>query len=156
MTAIHLIRHAKAKNRLEWTEPDELRPLTKRGRREADAIAARLGAHPPDRIVSSPYLRCVQTVEPLAAALDLPIETTDALAEGAGGDAALELLLSLGAASSIACCTHGDVVFEVADLVARSGVSLDGPRDVPVASTWVLEMEAGSVERAWFVPQPPR
>ena len=31
MSAIHLIRHAKAKNRLTWEEPDHLRPLTKRG-----------------------------------------------------------------------------------------------------------------------------
>ena len=44
MTAIHLIRHAKAKNRLEWSEPDELRPLTKRGRREASALAERLAS----------------------------------------------------------------------------------------------------------------
>ena len=38
-TQVHLVRHAKAKNRTEWTEPDDLRPLTKRGRREAVALA---------------------------------------------------------------------------------------------------------------------
>jgi phosphohistidine phosphatase SixA len=43
MGTVHLIRHAKAKNREAWVEPDALRPLAKRGRREAEAVAARLG-----------------------------------------------------------------------------------------------------------------
>jgi 8-oxo-dGTP diphosphatase len=80
-TQVHLIRHAKAKNRTEWAEPDELRPLTKRGRREAIAIAERLESDPPGRLVSSPFVRCVQTFEPLAVTLGLPIETTELLAE---------------------------------------------------------------------------
>lgn len=158
MSLIHVIRHAKAKNRVEWAEPDDLRPLTKRGRREANAIAERLSDEPPARLLSSPYLRCIQTLEPLAVATDLPIETTDVLAEGAvayGADA-VDLLLRLARSGSVACCTHGDVVFEIADAVASSGVPLDGPRDVPVASAWVLEVEAGRFVRARFVEQPPR
>ena len=156
MTTIHLIRHAKAKNRLAWEEPDELRPLTKRGRREAAAIAARLRDEPPARLVSSPYLRCVQTLEPSSLELELRVETTDVLAEGADGEAAAELLLSLARDASIACCTHGDVVFEVASLVLATGVLLDGPRDVPVASAWLLDVDGGRFVSARFVEQPPR
>lgn len=156
MTTIWLIRHAKAKNRLAWDELDHLRPLTKRGHREAVVIAARVAGEPPVRLVSSPYLRCVQTLEPTAIELQLPIETTDVLAEGAGGDAATELLLSLARNGSIACCTHGDVVFEVASLVASSGVVLDGPSDVPVASAWLLDVADGRFVGARFVEQPPR
>jgi phosphohistidine phosphatase SixA len=37
---IYLVRHAKAKNRLGWTEPDDLRPLTKMGFRQAEALVA--------------------------------------------------------------------------------------------------------------------
>ena len=156
MTTVHLIRHAKAKNRFAWKEPDHLRPLTKRGRREAEAIAVRLQDEPPARLVSSPYLRCVQTLEPTAIGLALPIETTDLLAEGAGGDGAAELLLSLARSGSIAYCTHGDVVFEVASLVASTGVALDGPRDVPVASAWLFDVDDGRFVGARFVEQPPR
>lgn len=156
MTTIHLVRHAKAKNRLEWTEPDELRPLTKRGRREADAIAARLLGDPPDRLVSSPYLRCVQTLGPLSAALDVPVETVGELAEGAAGERALELLLAFARTGSVACCTHGDVLYEVARLVESGGVVLDGPAAVSVASTWELEVEDGRIVAARFVAQPPR
>ena len=151
-----MIRHAKAKNRIAWEEADQLRPLTKRGRREALAIATRLGEEPVTRLLSSPFVRCVQTLEPLALALELPIETTDELAEGAGGEAAVELLLTLAAKGPIACCTHGDVVFEIVDLVARSGVSLDGPPAAPVASSWALDVEDARFVRARFVEQPAR
>lgn len=156
MNAVHLVRHAKAKNRLTWEDPDHLRPLTKRGRKEAQAIAERLGEEPLTRLVSSPFVRCLQTLEPLAGALDLPIETTDLLAEGADGEPAVDLMVSLTAAGPIACCTHGDVVFEVLQVVARSGVTLDGPHAAPVASRWVLAVEDGRFVRARFVDQPPR
>ena len=156
MTAIHVIRHAKAKNRLEWTEPDEQRPLTKRGRREAGALAERLGDEELTRLVSSPYVRCVQTLEPLAVAVDLPIETTELLAEGADGIGALELLLSLANDGPVVCSTHGDVLFDLLGIVAGAGVRLDGPRDAPVASTWTLDVEGGRLASARFVEQPPR
>ena len=156
MSVVHLIRHAKAKNLLEWTEPDDLRPLTKRGRREALAIAQRLQDDPPARLVSSPFVRCVQTLEPAALALDLAIETSDELAEGADGWAALELLRSLSGSPPVACCTHGDVLHEVASAVRASGVELVGPLDAPVASAWVFEFEDAEVASARFVEQPPR
>jgi 8-oxo-dGTP diphosphatase len=155
VSTVHLIRHAKAKNRAEWREPDELRPLTKRGRREAVALAERLADEHLGRLISSPYVRCVQTLEPLALTIDLSIETTDLLAEGTGGPAAVGLLLSLAGDSPIACCTHGDVVHEVVGALASSGVVLDGPREAPVASTWALEVEAGRIVGARFVEPPP-
>lgn len=106
--------------------------------------------------MSSPFVRCVQTLEPLALGLGLPIETTDLLAEGAAGSGAVDLLVSLAASGSIACCTHGDVVFDVLDAVARDGTPLDGPGGAPVASTWALVVEGGHFVSARFVEQPPR
>jgi 8-oxo-dGTP diphosphatase len=154
VTKIHLIRHAKAKNRAEWTEPDNLRPLTKRGRREAEALAGRLHHERPLRLLSSPFRRCLETLAPLAEALDLPIETTDALSEGAGGDSALELLLAAIDEGPVVACTHGDVLFEAMRSVATSGVALPGPLDAPVASTWVLDIADGRVAAARFVERP--
>ena len=156
MSAVHLIRHAKAKNRLTWEEPDHLRPLTKRGRRESVAIAGRLESDTIARLVSSPYVRCLQTLEPVAVALDLPIETTELLAEGADGTDACELLLALAAERPVVCCTHGDVVSDVVGIVAGSGVPLVGPQMAPVASTWVLDVEDGRFVSGRFVEQPPR
>jgi phosphohistidine phosphatase SixA len=155
MSVVHVVRHAKAKNRAEWTEPDELRPLTKRGRRQAAGLAERLRDERPARLVSSPYLRCVQTLDELARRLDLPIETTELLAEGANGATALDLVLSLSRSESVVCCTHGDVLFDLMHEVSAAGVTLDGPRDAPVASTWALDVVDGHVVGGRFVERPP-
>jgi len=154
MSVVHVVRHAKAKNRAEWTEPDELRPLTKRGRRQAAGLAERLRDERPGRLVSSPYVRCVQTLDELARALDLPIETTELLAEGADGARALDLVLSLGRSESVVCCTHGDVLFDLMHEVVAAGVTLDGPPDTPVAGTWALDVVDNRVVGARFVERP--
>ena len=156
MSTVQLVRHAKAKNRLEWSEADDLRPLTKRGRREAAALVEGLGGASPVRLVSSPFLRCVQTLEPLATVAGLQVETTELLAEGADGGAAAELLLSLANEQAVIACTHGDVLFDVLRVVAATGVGLSGPSDAPVASSWIFEVVSGRFASARFVPPPPR
>ena len=80
------------------------RPLDAKGRRQAAEFVELLRPFGVRRIVSSPYVRCVQTVEPLAAALGLPLEQDDRLAEGEGA-AAAELLREDG----VVCCSHGDI-----------------------------------------------
>ena len=100
-----LLRHASAGDRDDWDGEDRLRPLDAKGRRQAVELVELLRRFPVSRVLSSPYIRCVATVEPLAAALGLPVEEDDRLAEGAGR-AALELLRENGAV----CCTHGDII----------------------------------------------
>ena len=100
-----LVRHASAGDRSTWDGDDRLRPLDKRGRKQAESLVELLLPLGVSRVVSSPYVRCVETVEPLAAALGVEVELDDRLAEGAGR-AAIELLEEDG----VAACTHGDVV----------------------------------------------
>lgn len=71
---VALVRHARAGKRENWDGPDELRPLTARGQRQAIALAALLKPYAPRRIVSATPLRCRQTVQPLAASLDTEID----------------------------------------------------------------------------------
>ena len=66
MTTVLLLRHASAGSRREWEGDDCGRPLDRKGRRQATALAVALAARGIDRIRSSPYLRCLQTVEPIA------------------------------------------------------------------------------------------
>jgi 8-oxo-(d)GTP phosphatase len=103
-----LVRHASAGDRHDWAGDDRLRPLDDKGRRQAEEIAAVLDSGDVRRVVSSPYVRCVQTVEPLAAELGLEVELDDRLAEGAGA-AARPLLDEEG----VVLCTHGDVLHEL-------------------------------------------
>jgi broad specificity phosphatase PhoE len=100
-----LLRHASAGHRHDWAGDDLHRPLDKKGHRQAEELAAVLGTEDVRRVVSSPYARCVQTVEPLAAALGLEVELDDRLAEGAGFSA--QALLE---EDGVVACTHGDVI----------------------------------------------
>src|SRR5664279_4081391 len=86
-----LIRHAKAGNRSRWQGPDDLRPLSRSGRRQAETLVVRLAEFPLRRLVASPALRCVQTLEPLAVARRIAIEPDAALLEGASIRGALAL-----------------------------------------------------------------
>jgi len=105
-----LVRHASAGHRLDWEHDDRLRPLDARGRRQSADLVELLRPLGVRRILSSPYVRCVQTVEPLAAALGLEVELDERLEEGKGG-AAAELLREDG----VVCCTHGDIVEALVD-----------------------------------------
>ncbi len=61
------------------------RPLTSEGVAQAEALADELTRLGPVLIVSSPYLRAVQTVEPTAVALGVPVHRDHALREWDSG-----------------------------------------------------------------------
>jgi 8-oxo-dGTP diphosphatase len=142
-----LVRHAVALRRSDWKQPDHLRPLTPRGYAQAEALPELLAARPVDRVLSSPFLRCVETVTPLAARLALPVEELPQLAEG-GGTSAAALLGDLG--GTVVLCSHGDVVPDLLAVLAPS--VLAGGGDVPCekGSTWVVEDDG----RASYLPPP--
>ena len=72
------------------------------------------------RILSSPYLRCMQTTEPLAQRRGLRVEECDELAEGASREEALGLVEKVRGAG-VVLCTHGDVVLELLGAKLRKG-----------------------------------
>jgi broad specificity phosphatase PhoE len=76
----YLVRHAHA----EWSS-DEHRPLSERGHRDACVVADILEPFSIRAIVSSPYRRAVQTVEPLAIRKNLEIEMKTEFRERALG-----------------------------------------------------------------------
>jgi 8-oxo-dGTP diphosphatase len=151
---VFLVRHAKAGNREKWQEPDELRPLTKPGWQQAEALAGVLGGERVAALVSSPYVRCVQTLEPLGDALDLPVQEHDALAEGGPYPPALELVGSVAALGPVALSTHGDVQEVSVQSLAARGVPLEGPLDFAKGSTWVLTVRLGEVVAGRYAPPP--
>lgn len=154
MTPAYLVRHAAALDRRAWAEPDELRPLSSAGRRQAEALPGHLAGTALSRLVSSPLVRCVQTLEPLAEALGAPIELADELVEGAPGSGALDLMLTLTTDGPVAACTHGDVLLEALGELSAAGVPLDGPFEAEKGSTWILEVDAGSFRRGRYVRPP--
>ena len=99
-------RHASAGDSAQWVGDDSIRPLDDRGRRQAALLVEQLAPFRIERILSSPFTRCVQTVEPLAEARGLEVELTDDLAEGAGPKCVRTLVLELDGTAA-AVCGHG-------------------------------------------------
>lgn len=159
--AVYVVRHAKAGDRSKWKGPDQLRPLSGAGRRQAQALADLLADRAGKagsgirRIVSSPYVRCIQTVEPLAARLGLEMETDDALAEGAPADDVVDLVRKLAPEHPV-LCTHGDVIPRLLDALARrDGLRLPKRRPSAKGSTWVLDQDGdGRFVSAIYLPAP--
>ena len=151
----YLIRHAKAGNRSAWKGQDELRPLSQPGRNQAKGIAERLSSEAIGRVVSSPAVRCVQTVEPLAEHLGLGVEEDGSLEEGAGPDGARRLVLSAEPGSAVALCTHGDVIWQVLSELEDAGVPLTPGVPAKKGSIWVLRVADGAVVRGTYLLPPP-
>lgn len=150
---LYLVRHAKAGSRQEWRGDDRLRPLSKEGRRQADSLARRLARLTTGELLSSPSLRCVQTVEPLASVLRQPIREDDRLAEETGFEGALELLATLPDGSTL--CSHGDVIPETIQALERRGCVIVGEPNWRKASVWVLTRDVdGQVVEATAWPPP--
>jgi 8-oxo-dGTP diphosphatase len=148
---IYLTRHAHAGKRSLWEGDDRLRPLSERGEAQANGLAARLGPDRPGHLMSSPYLRCMQTLEPLAAQLGQEVLADERLAEGADIEAAFDLLLSLDKTNGVAC-SHGDLIPPLLRALCEIGMEVDGPLIDQKGSLWIIETAAGRPVRGTYVP----
>ncbi len=134
-SVLWLVRHAHAGSRSSWEGGDLDRPLTPRGVAEANAIGEWLAADEPlpIRLVSSPYLRCTQTLGPLARALALEVEVDSRLAEGAGDVDWFDWVRG----SALVACSHGDVIpYAVTRIVGEFGLQRVSVVRCAKASVW--------------------
>lgn len=138
---VYLVRHAKAGNREAWIEDDRLRPLNRKGRGQAEGLVGLFQGREIDHVMSSPSLRCVQTVRPLALARSLSIGEHVALAEGASTEDALSFARSSG--GSVVMCSHGDVIPSLVQTLVSCGVEMLDPPAWKKGSTWILERDGG-------------
>jgi 8-oxo-dGTP diphosphatase len=152
VTKVYVVRHAKAGNRRQWSRDDDLRPLSRAGRAQAEAIADLLSRKRIKRVVSSPYVRCRQTLDPLAQRLRLPLELSDALAEGAPFTDTLRLIEKLHGETA-ALCTHGDVLEALVEHLEKTGVKVKD-KGLEKGAFWALDVREGEVVRAQYVPAP--
>ena len=150
---LFLVRHAKAGERRLWDGDDLDRPLSTTGTKQARKLAKRLAACHPSALISSPYVRCIQTLEPLGVRISLEVTVDKRLTEGADFLDTLELLTE--APEGAVLCSHGDVIPATIDALVRRGVSVDSTPDWRKASVWVLRRKAnGRFTRATVWPPP--
>jgi phosphohistidine phosphatase SixA len=149
MTCIYLVRHGAAGDRDRWDGPDWLRPLTSRGHAQARGLLQLLAGAEIARVVSSPYVRCSETVVPIAAVWHLPIELDDALAEEADVEATFALMKRVAEGGAV-LCSHGDMIPAVLDRLRASGVDMGAGR-CEKGSVWALETHGGTVTSARYL-----
>lgn len=141
-----IVRHAHAGQRRAWDGDDRLRPLSERGEKQAEALVAPLASHQPTRILSSPAVRCRQTVAPLGAEVDASVVDDDRLFEGAGRSEIASLLDATAGADTTVFCSHGDVIPALLHELVERGMTHDHRLVWQKASAWVIEH---SPERGW-------
>jgi 8-oxo-dGTP diphosphatase len=150
---LFVVRHADAGHRSDWDGPDRTRPLSTRGWRQAVALVEALRDDPPQRLLASPYARCLQTLEPLAERLGLEVEAEERLAEGAGATGALALAAELCDATAV-LCSHGDVIPDLLEQLVRDGVRLKDDLRWQKASTWVFTRDGERLAKGRYLPPP--
>nr|WP_201471395.1 NUDIX hydrolase [Microbacterium hydrocarbonoxydans] len=140
------LRHAKALARSDWDGPDAARPLTDRGREQAASIVGPLRAFGVRKIVTSDAVRCVQTVKPLAKALDRKTLTTEKISQDAWEDGDDDLRSVIGrrvrSGKPAVLCSHGPVLPGILSEIALATGTIQGSY---VSSAADLEPAAFSV-----------
>jgi broad specificity phosphatase PhoE len=148
-----VVRHAHAGAKDHWGGDDRFRPLSDRGRREALALVGQLAAYGPVKVLSSPLVRCLQTVGPLADHLGLDVEQSDALGPQADREAARLVRSLTSGTGTVVVCTHGETIEALQRRLARPGRLAFRPEGAhEKGSTWLLHASAGRITSATYLP----
>ncbi|HEY2298635.1 MAG TPA: NUDIX hydrolase [Jatrophihabitans sp.] len=153
-SVIVLVRHARAGKRSDWRGDDSQRPLDRGGERQAELLSTLLSLFAPTRICSADRTRCIQTVEPLAHALDLrlridPAFSDEAYQEGPAGTANSLLALAKPGTVSVVC-SQG---MTIPSLIDELGPGIR-TSDTRKGAWWVLTLVDGDVISADYYDAP--
>ena len=124
-----VVRHADAGDKGSW-EVSTRCGLSPAGRRQAEGLVVRLEDFPVERILSSPTLRCRQTVQPLARDRFLEVEPVAALGVGASPTQVLAVFWNQALGHAV-LCTHGETIGQLLTQLLADGLVVEGPLDWP-------------------------
>lgn len=153
-----IVRHGTAGRKARYKGDDRKRPLDRKGWAQAKSLVPQLLAFGASSVFAADRVRCVQTIEPLAHALEAPISIEPTLTEEAYADdpkAARKRMLEIAALGGTpAICSQGKVIPYLIDWwCERDGVKPDKSRNRK-GSTWVLSLSGGKLVAADHMPSP--
>ena len=146
-----VVRHASAGHRSDWEGADADRPLDAVGTADALVLARVLAcfAPGPSRVLSSPAVRCMDTVRPYAALAGAVVEACDALSQTDTADSRARLVrdIVLAGLPAVLCVHRENVAEVVADACAALGEDVpdSGALALPKAGFWALHAAAGNL-----------
>ena len=116
-------RHGQARRRASHPGSEGTRPLTEAGKEQVEALVPVLAAFGVRQVLTSPWERCVRTVEPYATQTGVPVEVAEALTETGHaiepGDVAALVRARLRNPEDAVVCTHRPVLPTVLRTVKR-------------------------------------
>ena len=152
---LYFVRHATASRKTTWSDEDDLRPLTRSGRRRFRASASSLvasGALAPQRIVTSPLVRAAQTAAMLGKLLGgaAPIAEDWRLGHAFSLADLTAILAENRSARSLAIVGHNPSMCEVlGEFVGTADLDL---RKGAIACVEVADPRGGHGRLMWLVP----
>jgi 8-oxo-dGTP diphosphatase len=139
-----IVRHAKSRSRSSWPDADPLRPLNARGRERAEALIPILAAYDITRVVTSPSVRCLDTVLPYAVTTGWRARLKSGLSEEGFAEQPerapyhLGRLIERGHATVV--CSHGPVL----PVLLQRLASIAGPDGADTPARVALSEAAAS------------
>jgi phosphohistidine phosphatase len=149
MSALFLLRHAHAGNPLRWDGDDAARPLSAKGRGQAERLGRQLAAidEAPDVFITSPKVRADETARIVAETLGTPVVVDDRLAGPLDVSVVEDILLAAGPAERPCLVGHDPDFSELlGELLGLPGLPMrkgafarvDLPGRVPAAGRGIL------------------
>ena len=153
-----IVRHGTAGRKARYKGDDCQRPLDKKGRAQAESLVPQLLAFGGASVYAAEKLRCMQTVEPTARQLGVPVSVESALTADAYADdpkrAHKRVLAITAQGGTPVICTQGEVIpFLIDWWCKRDGIKPDKSRNRK-GSTWVLSLAQGKLIAADHLPSP--
>jgi phosphohistidine phosphatase SixA len=154
-----LVRHAFAGHKRDWRGSDLERPLNERGHEQAAGLASVLAGHKVSRIVSSPALRCRQTMQPLAHLVEVEIETWAQLGSDGTSSDIIANCFANPAFDRAVLCTHGELMEPLLNLESIRAVTrrrhLSAGTLLTKGTAWRLHLDdAGEIIRLVHLTPP--
>ncbi|MDP9093297.1 MAG: NUDIX hydrolase [Actinomycetota bacterium] len=151
-----LARHGRAGKRRDWVGEDRFRPLDETGIRQSLHLARYLRCFAPDQVISAEPIRCIQTVQPLAALLDTTVQVDPVFGDeaystaGSATEAAVLALLAKPFSSTVLCSQGVSIPSVIERLVP--GVK---HADTRKGASWVLSAADGEIIAADYYEASP-
>ncbi|MCF4007022.1 NUDIX hydrolase [Corynebacterium uropygiale] len=154
------VRHAHAFQRRNWAGDDNLRPLDKKGQRQAQALVSLLAFYRPHRLYSAEPQRCQLTADPLAMALGKDVTVDPIYGDQAwlhsmtDAQQAMTELIDAGGTSVVV--SQGLIIPDMIAWLTNQGRLPLPERSIKAkkGSTWVLSFHHGDLTGADYLPSP--
>jgi phosphohistidine phosphatase len=149
---LHLLRHAHAGDPEGWNGPDDLRPLSEKGEKQAERLGRFLASvgFDTDAIVSSPKVRAARTAEIVAGHLRAKVALDPRLAGGLDLELLEAILADAGDPQRPVLVGHDPDFTDLVDfVVGPCGLTMKKGAMVRIDTDRPLTASGGSL--AWLV-----